>query len=116
MPRFLYREHRAKGADRPAPGGLWPEGARGRRPHNGTEIGLCQARSEPVDADIKTRARAPWHGIGEEGEGLLPRLLLGFGSNRILKIENEAIGAARKPFREFFFPVGWKQKHGRQTH
>ncbi len=37
--------------------------------------------------------------------GTLSCWLLGFGADRILKVENEAIGAARETFREFSFAV-----------
>jgi len=38
--------------------------------------------------------------------GKFAGLLFGFGRDRIFEVEDEAIGAARQTFREFFFTVG----------
>ena len=102
MLRFHGGEHRAKMLDRRAIEALWQKNTIRRRPHNDTKIGLRQAQFEPVDADVKTRARALWHGGGEEGKRPLPRLLLGVWGDRSSRSRMRQSAPLASPFASFF--------------
>ncbi len=80
--------------------------------HDGVEIGVGHAGVEPVDAHQQARALLGGDDFVEEFERGGARHVLALGRDRILEIEDDAVGAAGESLVELGPAVGGNEEQG----
>ena len=81
------------------------DGVRSRR-HDAIEIGVGKAGLQAVHAHEDIRSRRGWDRLLEKRGGAVPSAGFAFDRDRILKVDDDRVGAARHRLIEFFGAVG----------